>query len=236
MDFMRIAIIEDDQNDRDYLSSCLRRYESTKENLRFDICTFSDGTEFILNFRPAYDIIFLDIEMPHSNGMEIARRIRETDQRCVLIFTTNMVQYAVQGYEVEAFDFIVKPIRYFPFAFKLDKALAVASRRAERVVTFNSDGQQHRVSPDSIYYLESMNHCITIHTTGGDFDVWHKTMAAWEAQFAPYGFARCGASFLINLKYVRSVSGDEVQVGSRTLPITRGKKRDFLAALSKYMG
>ena len=69
-----------------------------------------------------YDIVFMDIELPGINGMEAAHRLREIDQQVILIFVTNMAQFAVKGYEVDALDYIIKPAQYGPLSIKLDRA------------------------------------------------------------------------------------------------------------------
>ncbi len=71
------------------------------------------------HYRADYDIVFMDIELPGINGMEAAHRLREIDQQVILIFVTNMAQFAVKGYEVDALDYIIKPAQYGPLSIKL---------------------------------------------------------------------------------------------------------------------
>lgn len=232
---MKVAIVEDDKRYRETLASYLKQYE-TEKKVRLEVKAFSDGADLMINFKPIYDIIFLDIEMPHSNGMAVAKQIREVDQDAVLIFITNMMQYAIDGYEVEALDYILKPIPYFQFSFKLDKAVSIVSRRSARSISFTSGGRKYRISPDQIYYIEVIAHCMILHTADGNYEVWHRTLKEMDALLSPHGFALCNVSILVNLRYVRSVAGDMVTVGTDPLPISRGKRKTFLAALSEYMG
>ena len=103
---IRIAIVEDEQLFREKILRYLHRYEE-KNKQSFSIKTFENGMQFLTDYRPEYDIIFMDIEMPYLSGMETAKRIRKVDSRTAIAFITNMANYAVQGYEVEAIDFIV---------------------------------------------------------------------------------------------------------------------------------
>ncbi len=233
---MKIAVVEDEKAFRENLTTFLRRYEKEKENIQFEITEFSDGSDFITFFKPIYDIIFLDIEMPLSNGIEVAKKIRETDTNAVLVFITNMPQYAIKGYEVNALDYILKPLRYESFRFKLDKAMATARKKEQKLFSFFSAGKMYRIDLDSIYYFEVIRHCIVVHTSEEDYEVWHRPISKLEKELESSGFARCSVSYLINLKHVTSIFGDSVGVGGKVLPLSRGKKKEFLAALSSFMG
>lgn len=108
---IRIAIVEDDRHDREALKKCLNRYE--KENqVKFSVTEFQDGEDIVTDYTASYDLIILDIEMAFLNGMKAAEKIRELDTNVIIIFITNMPQYAIQGYKVNALDYILKPISY----------------------------------------------------------------------------------------------------------------------------
>ena len=96
---IKIAIVEDAV--RDQLTDYVRRY-TRQYGTEFEVTCFTDGDEILENYRPAFDIIFLDVEMKRLNGMETAQRIRELDDDVLLIFITNMAQYAIKGYSVGA--------------------------------------------------------------------------------------------------------------------------------------
>ena len=100
---IHLAIVEDEQLYIDQLTEYIHRYEAEKK-LKFKISVFSDGAEIVEDYKGVYDIIFLDIQMKFMNGMDAAEKIRELDPNVVIIFITNMTQYAVRGYEVDALD------------------------------------------------------------------------------------------------------------------------------------
>ena len=107
----RIAIVEDEDACARLLEDYIRRYgETAGDAFRTD--RFPNGLEFIENYRPVYDVILMDIRMPLVDGMEAARRLRAQDEETALIFVTNMAQYAIKGYEVQALDFMLKPVQY----------------------------------------------------------------------------------------------------------------------------
>ena len=119
---LRIATVEDDANDLEALRTHLSRYE--KENgLKFQVTEFRDGEDIVTDYSADYDLILMDIEMAFLNGMKAAEKIRELDKDVIIIFITNMPQYAIQGYKVNALDYMLKPISYFSFSESMGRAL-----------------------------------------------------------------------------------------------------------------
>ena len=100
---IRIAMVEDEAAVRKQLQGYIQRY-TRQYGTAFAVTEFSDGVEILDAYRPVYDIVLLDVEMKHLDGMETARRIRELDRDVVLLFITNMAQYAIKGYAVGALD------------------------------------------------------------------------------------------------------------------------------------
>ena len=122
MKMLRIATVEDDTNDLEALRTHLSRYE--KENgLKFQVTEFRDGEDIVTDYSADYDLILMDIEMAFLNGMKAAEKIRELDKDVIIIFITNMPQYAIQGYKVNALDYMLKPISYFSFSESMGRAL-----------------------------------------------------------------------------------------------------------------
>ena len=122
----RIAIVEDDTSCAEQLEEYLRRY-GREAGEELEVCRFSDGLELADGYRPIYDLILLDIEMPHLDGMTAARKIREADSEVLLLFITNMAKYAISGYEVEALGFMLKPVNYFALSLKLKKPFPIST-------------------------------------------------------------------------------------------------------------
>ena len=122
-----IAIVEDDKKSAKILQDYILRYSEEKQEPLAVEC-FENGLNFISDYKASCDIALMDIEMPHMNGLDTARKLREFDSQIPLIFITNMAQYAINGYEVQALDFMVKPIEYFNFSLKLDKAIRICKK------------------------------------------------------------------------------------------------------------
>ncbi len=154
---MRINIVEDNEAESKRLLSLLRRYE--KENgCSFEINAFSDGGFFLASPLKHCDILFLDIELPGGNGMELAEKVRSYDSRVVIIFVTNMAQFAIDGYGVGALDYILKPLKETSFQAKLARAIEAAKRNETQKFSFHSGRKQVVLSVDEIEYVEVSGH------------------------------------------------------------------------------
>lgn len=134
-----VGIAEDVESNRADLLSHLARY-TEEHGTEFTVHEYGDGAELIDGYRPQYDILFLDVEMPQMDGLEAARRIRAVDPEVIIIFVTNMGQYAIKGYQVDALSYLVKPVPYFAFAQELTRSLAKLRRADDDVVMLSVGG------------------------------------------------------------------------------------------------
>ena len=107
--FMKIAIVEDEIQYVNQLENQIKKYAIDK-GVEIDTTIFSDGMSFIENYKPIYDAILMDIEMPHLDGMAAASELRRVDEDVPLMFITNAPQYAISGYKVRAIDYVIKPV------------------------------------------------------------------------------------------------------------------------------
>lgn len=230
----RIAIVEDEAAVREQLAGYVQRY-TRQYGTQFEVTMFTDGVEILEDYRPVYDIIFLDVEMQHLDGMETARRIRELDSDVLLIFITNMAQYAIKGYAVGALDYVLKPVPYFAFSQQLQKAVNQLAKRTRHYLAVPVDGGMRRLDAATIYYIESEGHRVHFYTEDGDFSA-PGALKALEEKLTGRLFARCNSGYLVNLAQVLGVQQNTVQVGPHELQISRPKRRAFLAALADYIG
>lgn len=231
---IRVAIVEDEAEIREQLMGYVQRY-TRQYGTAFEVKTFADGLEILEDYRPAYDLILLDIEMKHLDGMETARRIRELDPEVMLVFITNMAQYAIKGYEVGALNYVLKPVPYFAFSQQLQKAVNQLARRARHYLAVPVDGGMRRLDTAAIYYMESDGHKVCFYTEDGDFTA-PGALKSFEEKLAGRPFARCNSGYLVNLAQVRGVQQSEVRVGPHTLQISRPRRKALLAALADYIG
>ena len=232
---VRIAIVEDDITYSEQLREYLKRYESEFSE-SFDISTYFDGDEIVEDYHSQFDIILMDVEMSFMDGMSAAEEIRKVDREVVIIFITNMAQYAIKGYAVEALDYILKPVSYFAFSQRLSRAINRMKKREEKSVVIPIKGGTARVAVSSIYYIESQGHDIIYHTSEGDY-VSYGTMKDTEEALGQIHFFRGSKWFLINLQQVEGLSDGCAKLkGGKTLPLSRGRKKAFMEALAQYWG
>lgn len=229
---IQVASVDDELSAANAVLEMVRRFSKETGEL-FETKAYTSGHEFLKN-RQFPEIVFLDIEMPILNGMETARAIRSRDSSCVIIFVTNMAQYAIEGYSVNALDYVLKPIRYESFRFKMMRALEEARKLAQDEITLNIQYGKLKLLTSDIRYIEVMKHKLIVHTRKETLEVWG-SMKNMNERLKDHGFALCGASYLVNLKYVRSVVNNEVSLGDTVLPISRQKKNSFMDALANYM-
>ena len=182
-----------------------------------------------------FDVVFLDIVMARSNGIEVARRIRERDSNVVIIFVTEAVQYALEGYGVQATDFLIKPLYYTSFCSSMQRALAVLKRRAPSMIQINYDKTVTYLDVSTIFYIETKAKGTLIHSQSGDYDC-TDTMKDLAAKLAPFGFGRCHQAYIVNTAYVESVRKREVLVRGQWLPMSRYKRDEFVTTLLKEVG
>ena len=201
----------------------------------FDLTTFSDGDEIVSDYRAVYDIILLDIEMQRMDGMTAAEAIRKVDKDVILILITNMAQCAIRGYAVDALDYVLKPVSYFAFSQRLERAIGRMKRRARRYMTIAIRGGARKLDISRILYVESQGHNL-LFVTDGEEHTTTGTIREVEEKLESFGFFRCNKGCLVNLEHVDGVRDGCAIVGGHALPISRGRKNEFLAALTDYVG
>lgn len=226
MSKIRIAIVDDDPNDSNRLKEYVYRYFEEKTDL-FMVKQFENGLDFLDYFKGNIDIVFMDIEMPHLDGIATAKKMRMMDQDVILIYITNMAQFAIRGYEVNALEFMIKPVGYYNFTDKLEKAMAFLSRRASKSIVLHKGDNILKMNASDIYYMEKDRNYIMVHTSKGIFRE-RGTISDMEEKLEGAGFSKCNSGCLVNLKHVSQISKDVVLVQEQSLPLSRQQKKIFV--------
>ena len=231
---IKIAIVEDEVLYAQQLQDFLHQYEKENGEL-FDITVYTDGDQIVHKYQSQYDLILMDVEMKFMDGMSAAEEIRKMDTEVVIIFITNMAQYAIRGYAVDALDYVLKPVSYFAFSQRLNRAIGRMKKREQKVIMVNIKGGAVRVNVANIYYIESQGHTLILHTILGDYET-SGTMKEMEEKLKGMNFCRGNKGYLINLQHVDGIQDGCATVKGEQLVLSRARKKEFMEELTKYWG
>ena len=232
---IRIGIVEDDETCAAQLQRFLADYtRDTGESFRTSV--FDNGAQLVFDYKLEYDILLMDIEMPKMNGIEAAREVRKSDPAVTILFVTNMAQYAIEGYSVQAKAYLLKPLNYYGFFLEMQSAIASLDSRRRSDVLVSVEDRLVKLPAGRITYIETDGHDLKYHTSDGDTYRTRSSMRDADAALSGLCFARAGVSYLVNLAYVSSLTSDTVTVNGVPLPLSRSKRKEFLAALTEYVG
>jgi DNA-binding LytR/AlgR family response regulator len=233
-----IAIIEDNKEEMDKLKGYLNDY--TKDNPNcfdfFHIDCYYNAEAFLSNCDKNYDIAFFDIELPNLDGMEAAMKFREKNDYTIIIFVTNMTQFVIKGYKVNALDYVIKPVNYKDIIIPLERALSQIRNKISLDLTIRNVNGISIVSSDKILFIEVLNHRLTYHTKQGVYTS-SGSLTKLENQLRKVDFLRCNSCYLVNPKYISSVDKDHVILkDGSTLKISKPRKNKFMLELTSWLG
>lgn len=228
---LRVAIVEDEERYAAELEEFLRQY-GEESSRQIKVTHFRDGEDLVEDYTGGFDILLMDIQMQFMDGMTAAEKIREKDQEVQIIFITNRNDYAIRGYEVDALDYVLKPVSYYIFSKKLDKALARIEAKAGFTLTINTRTGLRRIKTTDLYYIESEAHNLIYHTGKGDF-VTRERIKDAEKLLGDKGFFRSNKCYLVNLMHVDGIADGCCEINGQKLLISRARRNEFMAALTR---
>ena len=228
---MRIAICDDQAECRKQTQSAVRE---CLRGMDYGVDTFAEGADFLKAFRKkAYDLVFLDIEMPEMDGITLARKLRELSREVPIVFLTSHIEYALVGYEVNALRYLTKPVDKQ----KLQEVLShiLQQMQEQRVLWVKTDLSEKRLPVRDITYMEAQNQNILICAKGEQFQVRYN-MTDYEKELMADGFFRIHRGYLVSLGHIKSMGKGEVLMDDGTsLPVSRTKEKALKEALFQYI-
>lgn len=234
----QVAIVEDEDEAAKTLAEYVARY-GREFGHEFNVTRFPTAVQFGAAKRD-FDLVFMDIDLPGMNGMEAAGLMRSYDERTPIIFVTNLAQYAVRGYEVDALDFIVKPVSYYHFSMRMDKAVRIMRRSARDQIAVSTRAGVIVIPLADLMYVETINHDLVYHLVGVDDEELPRvrgSLAKFEEQVAGGPFLRISSGCVVNMDHVRSVQTGILHMSNgETLYASRARKREVLETFTDYLG
>lgn len=230
---IQIAVVEDDKSYAEKLKKYLDRYQK-ESGRKIKVEFFEDGEDIAEEYKCGFDIILMDIEMQFMNGMTAAEIIRKLDDEVVIIFITNTPQYAMKGYMVDALDYVLKPLSYFAFSQKIDRALTRLEHRKKKYLSISIKGGMKKLEVSGIHYVEVRDHDLIYHTDKGIYEN-KGSMKDVEISLEKENFFRCNKCYLVNLEHVNGICGNDLMVGNDVIQVSRSRKKELLNRLNDYM-
>ena len=231
---MRIAICDDEEKYRIQLRTILDKLLINTDD---DIETFSDGNILTDKFqKEPFDLLFLDIEMPAVDGITLAKKLRAYSEKVFIVFLTGHVEYAIEGYEVNALRYLTKPV-------DIDKLKDVLNFVREKLgstrqIMIKEDGEEIVINVSDVVYIESMNQNVRIVTTKGEHIIRYN-IGDFEEQLKDDGFFRSHRGYLISLSKVKRLIKTDVVLdggaGEVILPVSRSNIKPLKDALYSYV-
>lgn len=232
---MNIAIVDDSLTDRQYLHNSIERY-CFEHKIHMQITSCDNGSEFLNSFSAdTYELVFLDIFMDETNGIHIAEKIREIDEKCQIIFTTSSQEHAIKAFRLHALDYLLKPYTYE----QLEESLArcqKAVKRFSHYIELKEGRHYTRILISDIIYTDYYNHYIQVHTAR---NIIRSYMSF--ADFAPMlekypQFLWCYRNCMVNMDYIKSMdSKDFILTTEERIPISRARKNEIRQAYANYL-
>ena len=228
---MRIAVCDDEELFRIEFKSVL---DKVLINAEYDIDTFSGGSSLYDAFlKNPFDLVFLDIEMPGIDGITLAKRLRAVSENVQIVFLTSHIEYALEGYEVNALRYLVKPVDMN----KLSEVLKYIQdkKNNSRQIMIKQEGEDIVIDISDIIYMESMDKNVRIVTSKSEY-ITRYNISDYEEELKNSGFLRIHRGYLISLSKVKKiVKNDVVMDGDISLPVSRSNIKTLKDALYAYV-
>lgn len=231
---MRIAICDDEEKFRIQEKNLIDKLSASLDVV---VDAFADGRDLLKRFDASpYDLVFLDIEMPVMDGITLAREIRSRTEQVQIVFLTGHVEYAIEGYEVNALRYLTKPVNEE----KLKEVLRfVMDKNTQgRQLILREDGEDLILNLTDVYYMEAQNQYVMIYASDGEHLI-RANIGDFEEQLKNDGFYRIHRGFLVSLARIKKMQKGEVllDAGSKTvtLPVSRSNIRPLKEALYTYV-
>ena len=230
---IKIAVCDDKAEQAQYIKFIAGKWaEKNRVRIRADMFESAENLKFEMAENKKYDILLLDIGMDGQNGVDLARELRFSGYKTVIIFITAVADYISEGYDVSALHYLVKPIKEDKFYEVLDKAYKSLTE-SKKFLIINSNGRDYRISFDDIIYIEAVRNYVTVKTTSAEYEV-RQNIGKIEQEL-DNSFFKCQRSYIVMLKHIKYISKTEVLLNNgERISLSRNIYKDLYKAFISY--
>lgn len=227
---MRICVCDDEKQCREQTVWAIRE---CLKGMDYGVDAFACGSEFMEAFtKKPYDLVVFDIEMPEIDGISLAKKLRSIHKDVPIIFLTSHLEYALEGYEVNALRYLTKPVDVEKLRNVL--FLVMESMKKQRNLWIKTEMGDQKLAIKDILFMEAQNQNILICTSGEAYSVRYN-ISDYEKELEQDGFFRIHRGYLVSLAHVKTIGKNEVTLDDGTvLPVSRSKEKDLKEALFQY--
>ena len=235
---LQIAVVDENPHDVVATGTCIEYFFDRFEKECYHIKEYDNGLDLIRS-DDLYDIVFLDARLNRLDGIELAQHMRRKNEDTLLVFATDMEEYAIQGYKVDALDFIIKPVTQL----KIDCALKKAIKRIPEKkllpkqkpvsIELQMPSETVQVSSDEIRHIEVKDHILLFHTTVGEFKIYGRLTEMFR-RLRGHPFVLCNRSNLVNLRFVSRMSNGRLEIDDTSIPIALARRKEVSLRFSQY--
>lgn len=233
---INIAICDDQIYDRKNLKQALEKI-SLRNNIRFNIEEFKSGKELLSVYErdiPKFDVIFLDMILGDSNGIDIAKRIINVHSLVKFIILSSSKEFILDGYEISAVNYIIKPSSIERVEKELLRAIDIQENN-EKFYEINKNGSTVLLKLNDIYYLEVDHRKINVYEKDNVIDYYEK-LDNVEKDLDDKGFKRCHRSYVINISKIKELKSNEVKLlNGQVVPVGRKYKESLKETFFNYL-
>ena len=231
---IKFAICDDEPAMARELAGYLARYLEEHEVTAYSVSSFSNGRA-LLEAADGFDVIFLDIQMEEPDGMETARLLRRQGDHSLLIFVTVLMELVFDAFQVEAYDYLTKPLDTARFARTMDRVLRTLEQRTAASIVIQQGSGCEVVPLSDVVYCEVLGRKVYLHKADGTVTGYYDRLEQLERR-VDRRFFRCHRSYLVNLDYVRGCQTGQVLLSQgERIPVSRLRERDLTGALLLHM-